>query len=161
MNSTIQGHRVDEFYSIVCTRTVRSQCNGHSPCHSPLTTSSTTRTLPVSLVTFGCCINPCSKDQDRLDFRKIQGNGEVIYCAALYDGHGVSATVADLAQDNMLAHIEAELQKISFNDLSEKVKTQVASALCMQCNVFVHACLYPVKNSRNRTYQCACVCLLG
>ena len=79
---------------------------------------------------FGCCINPCSKDQDRLDFRKIEDNGEVIYCAALYDGHGVSATVADLAQDNMLAHIEAELQKIGFNDLSEKVKTQVAWAIC-------------------------------
>ena len=65
-----------------------------------------------------------------MDFRKIEDNGEVIYCAALYDGHGVSATVADLAQDSMLAHIEAELQKIGFNDLSEKVKTQVAWAIC-------------------------------
>ena len=97
--------------------------------------------IPVSLVSFGCCINPCSKDQDRLDFRKIEGDGEVVYCAALFDGHGMSATVADLAQDNMLMHIEAELQQIGFNDLSEKVKTQVAwaSGHAIQC---VTACVF-------------------
>ena len=79
-----------------------------------------------SLVSFGCCVNPCGKDQDRLDFRKIKcKNAEAIYCAAVYDGHGVSASVVNLAEQTMLSLVETEFQQTGrsgLEDLDDKVK---------------------------------------
>ena len=79
-------------------------------------------------ILFGSAINPCTKDQDRLDYRRLVGlgqhnsnnsnssssssggggGGDATYCFALFDGHGTSSAVADLAEQHMLALFEEE-----------------------------------------------------
>ena len=96
-----------------------------------------------------------------MDFRKVSYGEEAIYCAALYDGHGLTATVADLAKDQMLALVEAELQQISSEKLTEKLKTDVRMCVCV-CVCVCSIVLMHVRatclcgGGRGQAYVCVC-----
>ena len=66
-----------------------------------------------------------------MDFRKITYGEEAIYCAALYDGHGLTATVADLAKNQMLPIVEAEFHQSGSEKLDEQLKKNVCMCRCV------------------------------
>ena len=60
------------------------------------------------MLTFGTAMNPCTKDQDRIDYRKINVGQFTTYLFGLFDGHGLSSAASDSVELNLLNFLEEE-----------------------------------------------------
>ena len=66
-----------------------------------------------NVLTFGTAMNPCTKDQDRIDYKKINIGQSTTYFFGIFDGHGLSSAASDSAESNLLNLLDINIQTIS------------------------------------------------
>ena len=72
-----------------------------------------------NVLTFGTAMNSCTKDQDRIDYKKINIGQSTTYFFGIFDGHGLSSAASDSAESNLLNLLEEELTQLYIAKNSE------------------------------------------